>query len=366
MNILIPMAGLGSRFANNGVTEPKPLIRVNQKTLIEHSIKSFDVDGKFIFVTRKYENPQHSVELNKLLKTLRPECAIIEIDRVTNGASQTALCARELINSSTPLVIYNCDQIINWNPTEFLKFVADPIVDGAVVLYKDQNPKNSFAEIKNSRVVQVVEKNPISNDALIGFHYWKRGCDFVESAEKLLTEFTFHGRPECYISETYNYLIQQGHNIFPYFVAPNIFTPLGTPEDVARYLGKVKEFYSSKPMTVFCDIDGTLLKHSHTISDALSQEPTLLAGVRDKMNQWDSQGHTIVLCTARKPSTRAATEAQLQSLGIAYDQLLMGVTSGGRVLINDKLGEADPNRAMAVNVITDQGFTNINWEQLGL
>lgn len=366
MHILIPMAGLGSRFSKTGIAEPKPLIRVNQKTLIEHSIKSFDVDGKFIFVTRKYDDPSYSAELKSLLKTLRPECEIIEIDRVTNGASQTALCAKVCINNSTPLVIYNCDQIINWNPREFLRFAEDPSVDGAVVLHKDRDPKNSFAEIKNSRVVQVVEKNPISSDALIGFHYWKRGSDFVESAEKLLAEFTFHGRPECYISETYNYLIQQGSNIFPYFVAPNIYIPLGTPEDVARYLGKVKEFYSSKPTTIFCDIDGTLLRHSHTISNALEQPPELLPGVREKFNQWDSQGHTIVLCTARKPSTRAATETQLQSLGIAYDQLLMGVTSGARVLINDKLSECDPDRAIAVNVTTDQGLKTVDWETLGL
>lgn len=366
MHILIPMAGLGSRFTKTGVAEPKPLIRVNQKTLIEHSIKSFDVEGKFIFVTRKYENPAHNSTLRSLLRELRPECEIIELDRVTNGASQTALCAKHLINNNEPLVIYNCDQIISWDPYEFLKFSSDPLVDGAVVLHKDRDPKNSFAEIKNSRVVQVVEKNPISDDALIGFHFWKRGCDFVESAEKLLAEFTFHGRPECYISETYNYLIQQGSNIFPYFVAPNIYTPLGTPEDVARYLGKVHEFNSSKPVTIFCDIDGTLLKHSHTISDALSNDPQLLPGVREKLNQWDSQGHTIVLVTARKESTRSATEAQLQALGIAYDQLLMGVTSGARVIINDKLSETAPNRARAVNVLTDQGFASVDWEQQGL
>lgn len=366
MNILIPMAGLGSRFSNIGIQEPKPLIEVNSRTLIEHSIKSFDVDGKFIFVTRKYENPAYSDQLNSLLKQLRPECEIIEIDRVTNGASQTALCAREFINNNEPLVIYNCDQIINWDPREFLKFTSDAGVDGAVVLHKEKDPKNSFAEIKNSRVVQVVEKNPISDDALIGFHYWKRGCDFVVSAEKLLSEFTFHGRPECYISETYNYLIQQGSSIFPYFVAPNIYIPLGTPEDVARYLGKVKEFYSSKPKTIFCDIDGTLIQHQHSISEALRVEPTILQGVREKFNQWDSQGHTIILVTARKESTRAATVAQLESIGIAYDQLLMGVTSGTRVIVNDKLSEADSDRALAVNVLTDQGFGVVNWESFGL
>jgi ribonucleotide monophosphatase NagD (HAD superfamily) len=98
----------------------------------------------------------------------------------------------------------------------------------------------------------------------------------------------------------------------------------------------------------------------------LRVEPKILHGVREKFNQWDSQGHTIILVTARKESTRAATVAQLESIGIAYDQLLMGVTSGTRVIVNDKLSEADSNRALAVNVLTDQGFGIVNWESFGL
>jgi dTDP-glucose pyrophosphorylase len=366
MNILIPMAGLGSRFSNVGIQEPKPLIEVNSRTLIEHSVKSFDVPGRFIFVTRKFSNQDYNTTLHNLLKKLRPECVILTLDKSTNGASETALVAKEFINNQEPLVIYNCDQIINWNPQDFLARIGSSTAEGAIVLHKDTHPKNSFAEIQNGAVVRVVEKKPISNDALVGFHYWKHGCDFVESAEKLVQEFSISGQPECYISETYNYLIQQGKKIVPYFVAPNIYVPLGTPEDVARYVGKIKEFYSQKPKTIFCDIDGTLIQHQHSISEALRVEPKLLQGVREKLNQWDSQGHTIVLVTARKESTRAATVAQLEFLGIAYDQLLMGVTSGNRVLVNDKLSESDNDRALAVNVVTDQGFDSVKWELFGL
>ena len=56
INIIIPMAGLGSRFSKNGIKTPKPLIRVDGKTLIEHSVESLGIDGRYIFITRKYDN----------------------------------------------------------------------------------------------------------------------------------------------------------------------------------------------------------------------------------------------------------------------------------------------------------------------
>ena len=367
MKVLIPMAGAGSRFAKAGYDLPKPLIEVAGKTLLEHSISSFDVPAQFIFVTRDMDNPDWNQQISKICKTLRPESVEIRLCALTNGASETCLAAQELINNDEPLVIYNCDQIFQWNPQEFLEFVSKKKPDGAVVLYNNTDPKNSFAEIKNDKITRLVEKQAVSNHALVGFHYWARGCDFVASAKQLVDKFHASGRPECYVSETYNYLIDQGKTILPYHISNNKFIPLGTPEDVNKYLGKIKEFYTTKPKTIFCDLDGTVFLHAHMISDVLTGDaPQLLPGVREKFNSWDSQGHTIILVTARKESTRSFTEKWLAELGIAYDCLIMGVTSGSRVLINDKLQEDDADRAIAVNVVTDKGMQTVDWEALGL
>ena len=81
----------------------------------------------------------------------------------------------------------------------------------------------------------MVEKQVISDHALIGFHYWNRGSDFVDSALKLIENFRLDGKQECYISETFNYLPEQ-HNILPYHIADRVYFPLGTPEDVAVYI----------------------------------------------------------------------------------------------------------------------------------
>jgi hypothetical protein len=179
-----------------------------------------------------------------------------------------------------------------------------------------------------------------------------------------MDDFRANGQPECYVSETLNHL--NDATILPYHVADHVYVPLGTPEDVSRYIGKVKEFKTAKPKTLFIDIDGTILKHQHTISDVYKNDPAVLDGVVSKINEWDSQGHRIILVTARKESTREITEQQLRQFGIAWDQLVMGVGGGTRVLINDKLNKDDVDRAIGVNVVTDQGFASVSWEDYDL
>jgi uncharacterized HAD superfamily protein len=131
-------------------------------------------------------------------------------------------------------------------------------------------------------------------------------------------------------------------------------------------IGKQAEFYSVKPKTVICDIDGTILEHLHRFSDLNKNDPKLLAGVIEKFNEWDSLNHKIILMTARKESGREMTERHLKSLGLMWDHLIMGVSGGVRVLINDKLEHGDNDRALAVNVKTNNGFEDIDWKRVGL
>lgn len=366
MNIIIPMAGLGSRFKDEGFELPKPLIEVNDKTLIEHSVNTLGIKGKYIFITREFENPKHNELLTQKLKQIQPDCIEIKLNQYTRGAIETCLSAEQYINTKEPLIITNCDQITDWDVDDFLDFISNPNIDGVVVTYSSTNPKNSFAVVENHHVVELVEKKAVTNIALIGVHYWKQGLDFISSAKKLLNDFELKGRPECYISESYNYLIKEGLRIKNYHIGENQYISLGTPYDLKIYQGKIKEFYTDKPKTIFCDIDGTILKHVHRFSDIVDTKPVLLEGVLEKINQWDSQGHKIIFVTARKESAREITEKHLNQLGLCWDQLIMGVTSGHRVLINDKLNQNHPNRAHSINVITNGGFNKISWEGFSL
>ena len=171
---------------------------------------------------------------------------------------------------------------------------------------------------------------------------------------------------EFYVAPTYNFLINKGLKIKNYHLEKNEYHPIGTPKDLKIYIGKKNEFKTEKPKTIVCDLDGTILRHVHRYSDIKDDIPKTNPGVIEKFNEWDSFGHCIILMTARKESARNKTEKDLQLLGIPYDQLIMGVTSGKRVIINDKLTSSCKSRAGAVDIITDQGFKKINWKEIGL
>jgi NDP-sugar pyrophosphorylase family protein len=365
MNILIPMAGLASRFTNEGFKLPKPLIKVNGLTLIEHTIKTLDLNGRYIFVTRDFENEEYNTQLSNLLKEICPGCVEIKLNHTTKGSVETCMQALEYIDNDDELIITNCDQRTEWESSEFIDFIKNKNIDGCVVTYSSNNPKNSFCQVdSNNDIIQIVEKNSISNIALIGLHYWRKGKYFVDSAQLLMKDL-IDSPKEPYVSETYNYLIKSGLKIKPYHFHNNEYVALGTPEDLTIYQGRLKEYSVDKPKTIFCDIDGTILKHVHKFSDISMESQPVLQGVIKKFNEWDSQCHRIILCTARKESAREITERQLKNIGIAWDQLVMGCTNGDRLLINDKLSKKSKDRALGINVITNVGFDDIDWENFG-
>jgi len=368
MNIIIPMAGLGQRFKSEGFESEKPLIEVNGKTLIEHSIESLNIDGNFIFITREYHDKESNNRLSEILKRLKPDSIEIKLNLPTSGSVETTLSASHLIDSEEELIITNCDQRLDWDSGDFLEFInTSSDIDGCVVTFDSDNPKNSFAYVEEDGFIsKFVEKEVISRNALIGLHYWKRGSDFVKSAKCLLDNYKSMNRKECYISESYNYLLNDKKRIKCYQIDNSEFNSLGTPYDISIYQAKIKEFYTDKPKTIFCDIDGTILKHLHRFSDVSTKEPVILNNVLSKFNEWDSQGHKIILCTARKESARKITEEHLRKLGLCWDQLIMGLTSRTRVLINDKLNRMDSDRSISINIKTDEGFGKVDWKKYKL
>jgi NDP-sugar pyrophosphorylase family protein len=363
MNVVIPMAGLGSRFKDAGVEIPKPLIEINNLTMIEHTVKSLNINANYFFITRRYDDELYNHQLEEIFNGLGVSFKEIRLDYNQRGAADAALAAEEYIDNEDPLIITNCDQILQWDSEKFLNAIDKDYIDGALVLYKSNDIKDSYAKVIDNKVIKVIEKNAISNDALVGVHYWKMGKDFVASAKLSLMDHSWD-KKESYISETYNHLINEGKYIYPYRIPNNEYICLGTPDHVEGYLGKVKEFYTEKPKTIFCDIDGTIIKHVHRFSEVGKDPAEILPGVREKFDEWDSKGYKIILTTARKESARRLTEKQLSLIGLPWDYLLMGITSGQRVLINDKLINNDPDRAIAINVITSEGFVSEEFNNL--
>jgi len=232
LNVLIPMAGEGSRFANAGYTFPKPLIDVNGMPMIQRVIENLNIDANYIFIVRKEHVEQYNID--SMLKIIVPDCTIIQTDGTTEGAADTTLLAKEHINTDSPLFIANCDQYVEWNSSDFMYRMNELNVDGGIVTFESAHPKWSYAKTDGvNMVTEVAEKNPISNEATVGFYYWKRGSDYVKYAEDMIV-LNQRVNNEFYVCPVYNNAIRDGRQITTYRV--DGMWGLGTPEDLQHYL----------------------------------------------------------------------------------------------------------------------------------
>lgn len=233
-NIVIPMAGLGKRFSDEGFKEPKPLIKINNVPMIQKAIESLGIDGRYIFITRKTE---YSDEINDILKRIRPDCIIKEIDYVTDGPASTVNLVREEINNEDQLVVANCDQIMWWDGAGFIHYCQHWGFDGVVVTYFSDSTKNSYARIDMSGFVrEIQEKKVISDISLNGIHYWRKGLDFINSYDRMVELNDRAENGEFYVGPSYNQMINEGKRIAIYHL-PNIqHHAVGTPDDLREYI----------------------------------------------------------------------------------------------------------------------------------
>jgi HAD superfamily hydrolase (TIGR01509 family) len=238
LNVLIPMAGAGSRFAQAGYTFPKPLIDVKGKPMIQVVVEMLNIKANFIYAVQKEHREKYN--LDTLLNLLTPGCKIVEVDGVTEGAACTALLAREHIDNDSPLLFANSDQHIIWDSNEFFYKMNETDVDGGILCFKGTHPKWSFAKVdENNRVVEVAEKNPISDNATVGMYYWKRGSDFVKYSEQMI-EKNIRVNNEFYVCPVYNEAIQDNKNIACYMIEKDAMWGMGTPEELTYYLENFK------------------------------------------------------------------------------------------------------------------------------
>ena len=232
LNIIIPMAGAGSRFEQAGYTFPKPLIDVKNKPMIQVVVDNLNIDANYIYVVQKSHRKNYN--LDTLLNLITPNCKIVEVDGVTDGAACTALLAKEYINNNSPLFFSNSDQFVEWDSNEFMYKMNETDSDGGIVTFKSTHPKWSFARMdSNGLISEVAEKNPISDNATVGFYYWKCGSDFVKYAEQMI-EKNIRVNNEFYVCPVFNEAIRDGKKIRAYEVK-NMWG-LGTPEDLDYYL----------------------------------------------------------------------------------------------------------------------------------
>lgn len=232
LNILVPMAGKGSRFENAGYSFPKPLIDIKNKPMIQLVIDSLGIDAHYIFIVRKDHYEKY--HLKYLLNLISPGCDIIITNEITEGAACTTLLAKNNINNEIPLLIANSDQFIRWNPTNFLYAIQEKKADGAILTFTSTHPKWSYVITdEDNYVTNVAEKQVISNIATAGIYWYAKGSEYVKYAEQMILK-DIRINNEFYVAPVYNEYLLNNKKIISFNV--DEMWGLGTPEDLEIFL----------------------------------------------------------------------------------------------------------------------------------
>jgi len=238
LNIVLPMAGRGSRFADAGYTLPKPLIPIHGLPMIKVVADNLapKQEHRFIFVAQQEHIDQY--DLIPKLKSYAKNVEVIGINGITEGQVCTALLAKKFFDNDEPLMNANSDQYVDFDINEYLDEMQSRNLDGMIMTMKSQDPKWSYAQTNSEGIVtETAEKKVISPDATVGIFNFKRGSDLVRSAEQMIKD-NLRVNNEFYTCPCYNYLIREGKKIGIYPVGEeyNGMYGLGIPKDLDFFL----------------------------------------------------------------------------------------------------------------------------------
>jgi dTDP-glucose pyrophosphorylase len=237
--VLVLMAGNGSRFSQVGYTLPKPLISINGKPMIEHVVNSVNIDADWVFFVQKQHIDKFQVDT--VLQSIKPGCTVVSTDHVTDGAARSALlaCSKGNIDPDRPLFILNSDNILDWDAQQTVDQFLASALDGLILVFRDTDPKWSFAKVnEQGHVTEVAEKNPISDLATAGLYCWRRASAFLTAAQQMIAK-DIRVKGEFYLCPVYNENITLGHYVGVSHVIK--MHGVGTPEDLDIYLKYIKQ-----------------------------------------------------------------------------------------------------------------------------
>lgn len=235
INIVIPMAGRGSRFKEAGYKMPKPLIDVLGRPMIEYVTKNITpkMEHRIIYICQQEHLDKY--DLKNKLKSFAKECEIIPIDYITEGAACTVLLAEKYIDNDDELMIVNSDQYVDTDINDYILSIMD--FDGLIMTMPANHPKWSYIKYdKHGFVTMVREKEVISDEATVGIYNFKHGCDFVKYTHQMINK-NIRVNNEFYVAPVYNEMINDGKKIIYKNVGNNMYG-LGVPEDLEYFINQ--------------------------------------------------------------------------------------------------------------------------------
>lgn len=252
MNILIPMAGNGSRFSSAGYRTPKFLLPIGDEPMIQRVVQNVDPKSQYPLITVfRYENMS---AIQGMFMGRTPAMFGKSLAEPTGGAVETVLHAREKIDNQEELVIANSDQLVDINMEKFYDFARG--FDAAILCFEvpeDEPAKWSYACLREAEVEKisnessypswlkyglvekVAEKDPISNIATVGIYYFKKGSEFVKAAQQMMSK-DIMTNGEFYVCPVFNEIIANGGSVGAYIIPNHKMHGLGTPADYENYL----------------------------------------------------------------------------------------------------------------------------------
>lgn len=236
--LVVPMAGEGQRFARAGYKHPKPFIDVAGKPMIRRVLENLNFTN---FNTVLVARGEHLRAEPKLVETLTNEASrirMVSVDQTTEGTACTVLLAQREIERNAPLLIANCDQIVDFDCKEFIDDCFNRNLDGSILVFREpgRSPKWSYARTNAAGLVaETKEKVAISDLATVGIYFFAKGGYFLDAAMDMIAH-NDRVNNEFYTCPVYNYMIAQGLKIGVYEIPRTAMHGLGVPEDLEKYL----------------------------------------------------------------------------------------------------------------------------------
>lgn len=250
-NLLVPMAGLGTRFIKKGFSIPKQLINIKDKHLIDISLDCLVLDDvQLTFVVR--DEHVYNFRIDEILrKKFGESINIVILEHETQDVVETCLHAKKFINNKEALIIHllNMEFSPQFNPHELDNYDAD----GCILTFKSNSRNHSYVKHVGELVVETSEKKLISDDACAGIYGFKHGSYFCEMAEQMLEH---HNRIENKFCMTtlYNSFIESGKKVK--IVELDKIHFFRSPEEFEFYKTNVIKHIGEKPIALCSDHSG--------------------------------------------------------------------------------------------------------------
>lgn len=238
IQVVVPMAGLGTRFSDMGYRTPKPLLPINGKPMFELVLFNLLTDRVVSVTIVARKEWQLSDYVEKLQHKMVPQLELVEVDDLTEGPAATVELAKPHLRPDLPVVTGNSDQYVDADLTRFYSLFDKPSVQGTVLTMEDDDPKWSYASIDDHGQVHFVkEKQVISKFATVGI-YGFRSAELMFTCFDLMRRANDRVNGELYVAPSFNYITQFGGFVSAYNLGPisTVMHGLGTPEDYTAFL----------------------------------------------------------------------------------------------------------------------------------